>query len=53
MRLTDRMIVAYPRFALYVREELPLFADDDEIIDTIQGLAGATPRQAIVDALRS
>ncbi len=52
MRLHERQIVAYPRFALYVRDELPTFAEMDEIIDTIHGLSGATPRQAIVDALQ-
>ena len=52
MRLDNRMIVAYPRFALYVEEEIPAFAEDDEIIDTIHGLAGTTPRQVIVDALQ-
>ena len=52
MRLTERMIVAYPRFALYVREELPAFAYADDIIDTIHDLAGSTPRARIVEALQ-
>lgn len=46
------MIAAYPRFAQYVREELPQFAHADDIIDTIHGLAGATPRARIVEALQ-
>lgn len=46
------MITAYPRFARYVREEMPAFAEMDDIVDTIHGLSGATPREAIVDALQ-
>ena len=52
MRLSERMIAAYPRFGLYVREELPAFAEMDDIIDTIQELSGTTPREAIIDALQ-
>ena len=46
------MIVAYPRFAQFVREELPGFAEMDDIIDTIHGLSGSTPRAAIAEALQ-
>ncbi len=52
MRLSERLIVAYPRFALYVEEELPAFAEMDDIIDTIHGLAGSTTRAEIIDALQ-
>ena len=52
MRLAARMITAYPRFALYVREELPTFAEMDDIIDVIEELAGSTPRASIINALQ-
>ena len=52
MRLAERMITAYPRFGRYVREELPAFAEMEDIIDTIVELAGSTPRASIVDALQ-
>lgn len=46
------MVTAYPRFALYVREELPAFAERDDIIDVIEELAGSTPRADILEALQ-
>lgn len=52
MRLTEQSIATFPQFTRYVSEELPNFAHVDNIIDTIQGLSGKTPRSTIIEALQ-
>lgn len=51
MKLSDARIAQYPRFARYVREDVPNLVHAQGVVDAIKKFSGRTPRETIVEAL--